>query len=54
MKPQVQDKAWDDFILRDAAMHVFHDPLLGWTDDVADFFNHLPLAPAEYWLSCLV
>ena len=52
VKPQVQDKVWDDFILRDAVLTVFHEPLNGWTDDVADFFNHLPLAPSEYWTSC--
>ena len=54
VKPQVQDKARDDFILRHLALNVFHEPILGWTDDVADFFNHLPLAPSEYWVSCLL
>ena len=53
IKPQVQDKAWDDSILRHAAFHAFHDPLLGWTDDIADYFNHLPLATSEWWVSCL-
>ena len=52
VKPRVQDKVWDDHILRYAAFTVFHEPLNGWTDDVADFFNHLPLAPSEYWTSC--
>ena len=54
VKPQVQDKVWDDYVLRYAAIKVFKEPLNGWTDDVADFFNHLPLAPSEYWTSCFV
>jgi len=52
IKPQVQDKVWDDYILRHAALTVFHEPINGWTDDVADYFNHIPLAPSEYWTSC--
>ena len=54
VKPQVQDKVWDDYILRHAALLIFHEPLNGWTDDVADYFNHIPLAPSEYWTSCFV
>jgi len=27
VKPQVQDKVWDDYILRHAALTVFHDPI---------------------------
>lgn len=52
IKPQVQDKAWDDYVLRHAALLVFHEPLNGWTDDFADYFNQIPLAPSEYWTSC--
>ena len=54
IKPQIQDKVWDDYILRHAALHVFHEPLSGWTDDVADYFNHIPIATSEYWVSCLL
>ena len=53
VKPQIQDKAWDDLILRYAAYAIFHEPILGWTDDVADYFNHFALAPSEYWVSCM-
>ena len=54
VKPQVQDKVWDDYILRYAALKIFREPLNGWTDDVADYFNHIPLAVSEYWTSCFV
>lgn len=50
VKPQVQDKAHDDGILRHAALFVFHEPLLGFTDDYKDYFNHFGLAKSEYWL----
>ena len=49
IKPQVQGKAWDDSILRHVALHISHYPTLGWTDDIADYFNHLPLASSEWW-----
>ena len=50
-KPQLIDKAFDDYVLRLAAF-VFHEPLNGWTDDFADYFNQIPLAPSEYWTAC--
>ena len=53
IKPQIQDKVWDDTILRHASLFVFHEPLRGWKDDAADYFNQIPLAPSEYWVSCL-
>jgi hypothetical protein len=53
IKPQIQDKVWDDMVLRHAAFFVFYEPIRGWKDDAADYFNQIPLAPSEYWVSCL-
>ena len=52
VKPRIEDKAWDDSILLNAALLVFKEPLNGFTDDFADYFNQIPLAPAYYWTSC--
>lgn len=53
VKPHLVDKALDDCILRDAAA-IFHDPINGWTDDFADYFNQIPLSLSEYWTACFV
>ena len=52
VKPRIEDKAWDDSILLNAALMVFKEPLNGFTDDFADYFNQIPLAPAYYWTAC--
>ena len=31
---------------------VFKEPLNGFTDDFAEYFNQIPLAPAYYWTAC--
>jgi hypothetical protein len=31
---------------------VFKEPVYGFTDDFADYFNQIPLAPAYYWAAC--
>ena len=54
VKPRIEDKAWDDSILLNAALMVFKEPLNGFTDDFADYFNQIPLAPAYYWTACFL
>ena len=49
VKPRVCDVMYDGSILRHAG-HVLHEPLLGFVDDFARFFNQIPLHPSEYWL----
>ena len=53
VKPRLQDKIWDDLIFADAA-RLFHEPHNGFSTDIADYFNTIPLHPAEYWKSCLI
>jgi hypothetical protein len=52
VKPRIEDKAWDDSILLNASLMVFKEPINGFTDDFADYFNQIPLAPAYYWTAC--
>ena len=52
VKPRIEDKAWDDSILLHAGHTVFKEPINGFTDDFADYFNQIPLAPAYYWTAC--
>jgi hypothetical protein len=52
VKPRIEDKAWGDSILLNAVLMVFKEPINGFTDDFADYFNQIPLAPAYYWTAC--
>jgi hypothetical protein len=52
-KPHLVDKALDGYILRHAPF-VFREPLNGWTDDFADYFNQILLAPSQYRASFCV
>jgi len=52
VKPRIEDKAWDDSILLNACLVIFKEPLNGFTDNFADYFNQIPLAPAYYWTAC--
>ena len=50
-KPTVVMMAYDGHILKWAAS-IFHQPVFGFTDDVADYFNQIPVSPAEKWKNC--
>jgi hypothetical protein len=52
VKPRIEDKACGDSILLNAGLMVFKEPIYEFTDDFADYFNQIPLAPAYYWAAC--
>ena len=49
VKPRVADVMYDGTVLRHAG-RILHEPLLGFVDDFARFFNQIPLHPSEQWL----
>ena len=53
LKPTAQERLHDDAILLAASQCGF-GPLVGFTDDFADFFNQLATHPSQWWMSCFV
>ena len=54
VKPRIEDLMHDAAVLRHAALTVFHEPLVGFTDDFARYFTQFPVHPSEQWKTNLV
>ena len=54
IKPRVVDVLHDLTVLLHAARHVYREPIGGFTDDAANYFNQIALRPSERWKSNFV
>ena len=54
IKPRIEDKMFDDTLLRAAATQAFHQHLYGFADDFKDYYQQMPLASSQRWVSGLV
>jgi hypothetical protein len=54
IKPRVEDKMYDDTVLRAAARQAFHQHLYGFSDDFKDYYQQMALAGSQRWVSGLV